>query len=301
MSKNIYNNIISGQTGAIGPTGPAGPTGATGATGPVYNGVIQHTYELGSTTVNATPNSFYSINNVIINMYATYNIGERIIVKSNGPSQSQISFPIGSIFNNQAGPLIVNSPFGFISLITSGQLRWEIEYMSGSNWFIGANPLIPWNNKLSSLYETTIASPLSNQFLKYVSGSWQNKYDSNYIFFNSDGNIANNVFLYLNDYGTNASDTRTCIIIPENIRIVEFHAQVSIAPGVGTTRFLYTRINNSTDAITSVQLVINDLNTSATVNSSLIYNKNNRLNIFHTVTGGPANSQLYGYLKYEIM
>ena len=143
------------------------------------NGSLYNVAELTNTTITATANSYYSCgDNVLINLYLTYSISEKVFVfKASSGSQSQIVLPAGGYLNGTLYPAgaTLNNTYGHVEFITTGQLNWQITSFSG-NWAINGNlsTIIPYSSYLTRNIDVNINTPTNGQLLRYNGSVWEN-------------------------------------------------------------------------------------------------------------------------------
>ena len=136
---------------------------------------------------------------------------------------------------------------------------------------------------LANSANVTITTPVNAEILTYNGSVWVNSKRVDSFQFNSDGNLANNNFLYLG-YGQQAAENRTQVLLPYNIVLNEININLSVAPGTGNSRIFTIRLNGNIQAT----VTISNTATTLTQTISVPCTAGQLFSIQHTAVGAAA-------------
>ena len=207
------------------------------------------------------------------------------ILRYNGSAwinSNETAIPVSSVFGRTGAVVAAEGDYSLTQLsdatITAPTNNQILRY-NGSQWINSSESASPVSSvfgrtgivvategdySLTQLSDVTISAPVQGDSLNYDGVGWVNGKRVGAYTYNSDGNLANNNFLYLG-YSQNANETRTQIYLPYNISITQLNVLLTVAPGVGNSRTFKVRI----DGLDAITIVISG--TSTTGSASLIY------------------------------
>lgn len=267
-----------------------------------YNGsnfVNSSIYTYTSTVFNSSSSVSAVLNTLYINgTTATYtlpstgsgNISSRIMIACSQSVQCQITFGVGQflVYNGTAySNFTMNSPTGSVELICIGNNQWTFGSISGqwSSALLSFKSFNATMDTVATLQDTNIISPITNNYLKYSSGSWIN---SN-IFSPSSSSFKVYVDQSGNDTtgdGTSNNPYLTITHAMSQITFASISNRVALFIGPGTWTDSFALKPN----IFLVGTVLNDVRLSGTItlnDSGWVVNNDNRSgaeNIIFTVS-----------------